>query len=370
MTVSLLWDAGAGEIRTGLVEDGQLTEFRIIRLRRGERALLAAGEYHTARIIEKLGPGKALVTLGGDSQAILQPVPKMPDGSLLAVEMSRSPVPEPRRWKLPLVRPAPNIAALAEPGWHFSAEPWETFPRKMASRVDAFICKDAATANELRDLILPAGAPPVHIDASEIADADFEGLIDQAVSGEFSMDGGRLSIERTRAMAMVDIDGSGDALALNLAAAREIPRLLRLLDIGGQVGIDFLALPDRAARQAVDAELAQACADLGAHERTAVNGFGFVQIVRPRTGPSVPEILCSTLVGRLSPESRAIALLREAGRSLGHGARQLVAPPAIIELIRQWPEETLALQSALGVAIELVPDATATGYGHVHVSQS
>ena len=49
---------------------------------------------------------------------------------------------------------------------------------------------------------------------------------------------------------------------------------------------------------------------------------------------------------------------------------QLVAPPAIIELIRQWPEETGALRFSLGVDIELVADPAAIGYGHVHVSQS
>jgi Ribonuclease E/G family len=369
MTTSLLWDAGPGEIRTGLVENSTLTEFRIIRLRRGERALLAAGEHYTARIKNRLGQGKALVTLGGDHDAILQPAPKVPDGTLLAVAMTRSPVPEPGRWKLPMVRPAPDVTALAEPGWHFSAEPWEIFPRKMAGSVHEFICKDAASANELRNQILPPASPPVRIDAAAIADADFGSLIDQSVSGEFAIDGGMLTIERTRAMTMIDIDGSGDALALNLSAAREIPKLLRLLDIGGQIGIDFLSVADRPARQAVDAELAQACAILGQHERTAANGFGFVQIVRPRTGPSIPETVCGTFTGRLSLESRAIALLRDAGRSVGHGTRQLVSQPAIIDLIRRWPEETMALQSALGVKIELVSDPAAIGYGHVHVSQ-
>ncbi|MBK8375575.1 MAG: hypothetical protein IPL18_12145 [Sphingomonadales bacterium] len=56
-------------------------------------------------------------------------------------------------------------------------------------------------------------------------------------------------------------------------------------------------------------------------------------------------------------DSRAVALLRTAARSVGHGKRQLVAHPSIIELIAQWPDEVAALQASLGVAIELVPDA-------------
>jgi Ribonuclease E/G family len=282
---------------------------------------------------------------------------------------SCAPIPEPGRWKMPLVRPAPDIAAQKEPGWHFGTEPWTKFLRHAASDVGQIVCADAMAANEVRE-ILGALDPPVIIDPHAINDADFDNLIDQAVAGEFPIPGGMLSIERTRAMTMIDIDGGGDPLALNHAAALEIPRLLRLLDIGGQIGIDFLALKDRAQRQEIDGFLAGACQKLGPHERTATNGFGFTQIVRPRQRPSIPEILCGTTPGRLSLESRAVALLRQAGRSVGHGARQLVAPPAIIDLIRQWPEETLALQFSLGVAIELVPDATATGYSHVHASQS
>ena len=101
-----------------------------------------------------------------------------------------------------------------------------------------------------------------------------------------------------------------------------------------------------------------------------MNGFGFVQIIRPRSGPSIPELLCTTTPGRLSLESRAVALLREARRSTGHGKRQLVAPPAVIDLIRQWGAELASLKKSLGTEIELVADPSAFGYGHVHVSQS
>jgi ribonuclease G len=366
MTRSLLWDTGPGEIRAGLILDGKLAEFRIIRQRR-QKALYAAGEFYTARIVEKR-KDKALVTLGGGVDAVLEKAQSYAEGALIAVEMVRSAIPEPGRWKLPLVRHAPSKSAQAEAAWHFSDEPWIVFLRKAAISVDEIYCNDAASANEVR-ADLGDHDKPVRIDPQAIGYADFECLIDQAVEGAFPIPGGMLSVERTRAMTMIDIDGSGDPMALNLEAAREIPRLLRLLDIGGQIGIDFLALPDRQTRLAVDVALADACATLGQHQRTAINGFGFAQIVRPRSGPSIPEILCGTTPGRLNLESRAVALLRDAGRSVGHGKRQLIAKPAIIDLIRQWPEETGALHFSLGVEIELVPDPSATGYGHVHVSQ-
>jgi ribonuclease G len=322
MTRQLLCDAGPGETRTGLFENGRLTEFRLIRSRN-----IVVGVRHDARIISNLGGGKALVQIANAVEAILEQAPKLPEGSRLPVDIVRAPIPEPGRWKKAVVRPAHDGASI------------------------------------------PATDIEISADREAIEAAGFEELIDSAVSGEFPIGNGMISIERTRAMTMIDIDGSGDAMVLNLAAAREIPRLLRLLDIGGQVGIDFLSLPDRKARLAVDAALADACANLGSHERTALNGFGFAQIVRPRPGPSVPEILCGTTPGRLSLESRAIALLRAASRSVGHGRRQLIAVPAIIDLLLQWQEEIDELRRLLGVEIELVPDAGASGYGYVHVCQ-
>jgi hypothetical protein len=367
MTKTLLWDAGPGEIRAGLVEDGKLVEFRIIRPRR-QKALYSAGEIYTARITANLGGGKALVTIGAEVEALLENAPKLPEGKLLAVELTRAPIPEPGRWKRAVVKPQPHLKPQAEPGWHFSDEPWVLFLIKAVKHVGEILCADALAARDVR-ADCPDVEVPISVSPLAIAEADFDGLIDSSVNGAFPIAGGMLWIERTRAMTTIDIDGNGDPLTLNLAAAREIPHLLRLLDIGGQVGIDFLSLPDRKARLAVDSALAEACATLGQHERTASNGFGFAQIVRPRSGPSIPEILCGTTPGRLSLESRAVALLRLAGRSVGHGKRKLLAPPAIVDLIRQWPEEIGALRHSLGVEIELVPDSSVTGYGHVHVSQ-
>jgi ribonuclease G len=363
----LLWDAGPGEIRAGLVEDGKLTEFRIIRLRRGEKALYQAGERYTARIIERTGR-TAIVDLGLE-QALLDPAPKGYNaGQLVSVTMTRSRIPEPGRWKPAKVRLADDpTPAHAEPCWHFSAEPWELYLRAAAPHVSVIICPDVGVACDVEREV----ATPTRVDPQMIADAGFDDIIDTAISGQFALDGqGSLSIERTRAMTMIDVDGMGDGEALNIAAARAVPGLLRLLDIGGATAIDFVSMENRAARQNVADAFDAAAANLGQHERTAVNGFGLMQIIRPRTGPSVPEILCETSPGRLSLESRAIALLREAGRSQGIGPRHLVAPPAIIDLIRTWPEETGALRFSLGTEIILVPDSAITGYGHVHVAQA
>lgn len=364
----LLWGAGPGEIRAGLVENGRLTEFRLVRLRRNEEMLIAEGEHYTARVLSRLPDGAALVLLGGGVEAVLDGAGSAQEGRLIAVEMIRGPIPEPGQWKRARVRPLPDGLPSAEACWHPQGEPWERILLRAAPLVSAILCPDAVTANEVEGIV--GARTAIAIDPGAIEEADFDSLIEQAASGLFTFTGGGLSIERTRAMTVIDVDGVGDALRLNLAAAEEISRLLRLLDIGGPIGIDFVSMRSRADRLAVDAALAASCTPLGPHERTAINGFGFAQIIRPRTGPSIPELLCGTQPGRLTLESRAIALLREAGRSRGTGPRRLVAPPAIVDLIRSWPEETGALEFSLGARIELVSDPAATGYGHVHVSQS
>lgn len=66
--------------------------------------------------------------------------------------------------------------------------------------------------------------------------------------------GGRVYIEPTRALVAVDIDTGGDTspaagLKATIAALRELPRLLRLRGLGGQVVIDAAAVPKRDRRQ-------------------------------------------------------------------------------------------------------------------------
>lgn len=363
MNRTLLWDAAPGEFRAGIVENGKLAEFRIFR---PSWYAAVPGACFTARVIGRGSNGEPLVEIGGGIEAQLEHAPRLPEGALLAVEMVRMPIPEPGRWKLAIVRPASDIEAKAASGPISAESGLRRFISPLSAEVDRILCGDPRVARDLADL-LEGNGPPIVIDAPALEDSDLDLLTDQAVRGEFPVANIMLSIERTRAMTMIDIDGGGDPLALNLAAAREIPRLLRLLDIGGQVGIDFLALPDRSARQIVDTALAEACAVLGAHERTAINGFGFAQIVRPRPRPSIPEILCATTPGRLSVESRATELLRQATRSVGVGTRQIVASPAVIDLLRAWPATLDEAAALLGSPLELVPDSSGTGYGHVHV---
>jgi hypothetical protein len=96
-----------------------------------------------------------------------------------------------------------------------------------------------------------------------------------------------------------------------------------------------------------------------AFERTAINGFGLMQIVRPRPGPSVLE---RAQLDRAA--TRAIALLDTATRDTGTGPMRLVAGPAPIRWLQARPHLVEALARSTGRPIELLADPQ-SGTGHV-----
>lgn len=112
--------------------------------------------------------------------------------------------------------------------------------------------------------------------------------------------GGFLVIDRTEAMTVIDVNsgkfqgnraGTESAfLRLNLEAAREIARLLRLRNVGGVVIIDFVDMETEESRERVQAALEEAL--MGDPVKTAVHGFtslGLMELTRKKTegGPGL-----------------------------------------------------------------------------------
>lgn len=350
MTRTLVWDAAPGETRCLLLENGVAAELHLLRTV-SSPARAPAGSTHAARLISRLGNGRGLIKLDSGEEALLHPVPAITEGAALNVIITRESLPEPGQWKRALARPAENGE---EP-------PIGGLPLHLAEAEEVLCATPQALPPALAHI-------PQHIDAAAVADADIDVLIEAARTGIIDFPGGTLSIERTRAMTIIDVDGSLAPLALNIAAAAAIGRALRLFQITGPIGIDFVSMASKADRQAVDAALGAALAPLGPLERTAISGFGFAHIIRPRNGPSVPEQLCGTTPGRLSVESQALALLREAARATGVGPRTLTARPAVVDLLKAWPDALADVARLTGATLNLVSDAGVQGYGHVHVS--
>lgn len=148
-------------------------------------------------------------------------------------------------------------------------------------------------------------------------------ILAQAQDGSISFDGGSLVAIPTPAMTLIDIDGTLPPRALAVAAVPAIARVLRLLDIAGSIGIDFPTLEAKDDRRAVDEALAETLEDWP-HQRTAMNGFGFVQLVARLERPSILQRVQQDPAG-----AAARLLLRRAETISEPGTLLLSAHPRV-----------------------------------------
>ena len=176
--------------------------------------------------------------------------------------------------------------------------------------------------------------------------AEWDELMAEAFSGTIAFSGGGLLLYPTPAMLLVDVDGTLAPRSLALAAVEPLAAALRRLDIGGSIGIDFPTLPSRDERRQVDNAL-EAALTGWPHERTAMNGFGFVQLVARTERPS--------LLHRDTHQPAATAarwLLRQAEALEGAGSLLLTAHPSVEAQLRaEWLEE-LARRTARAIQVE------------------
>jgi hypothetical protein len=307
-----LYEEGIGETRAILVEDGQILEARI------DLPGLRAGAVVEARLVSKAG----IAALSDGTEAVVEPVPKVSEGAAFRAELVREAIPEHGRRKPPKLRPTDAPLRAAEP---------------------------------LSGRLVPAAGPDL------FEQAGWSELLEEAATGEIAFEGGALRMSLTPAMTLFDVDGALPPDALAEAGAAAAARAIRRFGITGSIGIDLPTLPrDRrqAAVAAVDAILPQP------FERTAVNGFGFLQIVRRRVRPSIPEILGA------DPAAAAIrALLRRAGRLQGKVA--LHAAPRLILQLKAKPDWLAELARRTGGEVALLPNpGLAISAGHVQQVQA
>ena len=311
-----LYEAGIGEARAALVENGAITEVRIDRTDGRPRA----GDILTARLTRKAGlAGRGEVELDGGTVALLAPIPTgLTEGSTVMIEIVREAIPERGNPKLPLARPADGP------------------PRPAPALLDAI----GAGGAPVRTL-LPHG--PDLLEA-----AGWSEVVEQAETGLVPFPGGLLRIALTPAMTVIDVDGELAPAELAVRGAAAAGKAIRLFDIGGSIGLDLPTLPDKRARQAaaeaIEAALPQP------FERTAVNGFGFLQIVRRRVRPSLLELIQSDPV-----QAAALALLRSLEREPLPGPDHVLAPAPVARLINRRDDWTAELARRRGRAIRIEP---------------
>ena len=298
-------ERGIGETRCALVEDGEIIEARI-----ALDGAIAAGTVLEARLTNVGVNGRnAVADASGNDYLLPRGASGATEGATIAIEVTREAIPGIEPWKRPLAR-----ISAAPPG-------------------------DGAPL-EGRMLSLPSPR-------NELGQAGWGDLLDEARSGVARFAGGELGLSATPAMTLIDVDGTLAPDALAIAGAAEAARAIRRLDIGGSIGIDLPTSRSKTARQsaasAIDAHLPQP------FERTAVNGFGFVQIVRPRARASLLELAQD----RAAFEARA--LLRRVAFEPA-GAKTIVAHPAVIAVLESKADWVAALAGQVGGAVGLRAD--------------
>jgi Rne/Rng family ribonuclease len=108
-----------------------------------------------------------------------------------------------------------------------------------------------------------------------------------------------MMIEPTRALVAVDVNTGADtspaaALKANVAAARELPRQLRLRGLGGQVVIDFAPIPKRD-RSILDQVMKAAFKAEGEATLAGWTTLGLYELTRRRDRLALRDLLGDTL---------------------------------------------------------------------------
>jgi len=111
--------------------------------------------------------------------------------------------------------------------------------------------------------------------------------------------GGSIVIDPTEALTSIDVNSAratkgkhinDTALVINLEAAEEIARQLRIRDVGGLIVIDFIDMVNRKHGQQVEEVLRKACkSDKARIQFARISRFGLLEMSRQRLHPSVRE---------------------------------------------------------------------------------
>lgn len=310
------YEEGIGEQRAALIDAGRIVEMLLEWDDDPSPRAGAMVDARLARRADATGRGQVLLDDGGTVH--LAPVPAgLTEGGRLLVEILREAVPEAGGMKAARGRPAPP-GAQAAPGPDLRARlAASAIPIRSASRDDM-----------------------------TLEDHGWSEQMEAAAAGIVALPDLLLRIAATPAMTLIDVDGTLAARELAIAGAGAAAEAIRRFDITGSIGIDLPTLASKADRHAAAAALDAVLPP--PFERTAVNGFGFLQLVRRRARASLIERLASDPAG-----AAARALLRQGERAVGHGAVTLAAHPRVVARIDRAPGWTATLAARIGAPVIL-----------------
>lgn len=302
-----LIENGIGESRALLVQQGEVLAAKL-----SWPGEIAAGDVYAAKLTSKPADARrGVAVLENGTQVLVDHLPRdLTEGSRFRLRISRAPIAERGRLKLAQGRHVPE----SEAGRPAPETPFTT------------------------------GKPVQQFSAGL-----WEDVWHSASSGSLEMMGGEIFCSVTPAMTLFDVDCIYPQEAY-FNAIPAIARALRWFDIGGNIGIDFPNILDKSDRKACDDRIGEYLADWP-HERTAINGFGLVQIIARLEGPSLLHRFNTSRTGLC-----ARMALRVAERAEGAGsALELRVHPALKSKLKpEWLEE-LARRTGKQVRTETDP---------------
>lgn len=306
-----LVEEGIGETRAILVEAGQVLAARL-----EWPGGLVAGETADAILIARRGgSSRGTVRFPDGEEALIDGLPaSASEGAPVRAAVTRSAIAETGRLKRAQARCSDRPPCSAPP-----------LARRLHS--EGFATKVVA----------------------RFPDDPWPDIITEAFDGVIAFESGSIVVTPTPAMTLIDVDGDLPPRTLALAAIPAIAAAIGRFDLGGSVGIDFPSLERKDDRRAVDEALAAAL-DHWPHQRTAMNGFGFVQLVARLERPSILHRVRQDPAG-----AAARLLLRRAERVDEPGVLLLTAHPRVRSaLTPAWLDE---LARRTGRAIRMDEDS-------------
>ncbi len=339
----LVLDDIAGRQAAALVVDGRLEELAVDAL---DHAILPGAIYRSVADRPVKGQGGIFVKLPGGS-GFLRQISGVAPGQRLLVQVTGPAEPgkavpvttrllfKSRFAILTPDAPGLNISrqikdeelraelqALAEAGMAGAEARLGLILRSgCAAAEDGAIAEDIAAMRGLAEAVLAdlAGGPELLLDGPSAHDIAFRDWLDPAVDeadtepGSFdrqgvieaiealrsprvALEGGaHMMIEPTRALVAVDVNTGPDtspaaSLKANIAAARDLPRQLRLRGLGGQLVVDFAPMPKRD-RHILDQVLKSAFKADGETNLAGWTTLGLYELTRKRDRLPLSELL-------------------------------------------------------------------------------
>ncbi len=254
--------------------------------------------------------------------------------------------------------------------------------------IERIICDkptDALKIKEFLDVAMPRGKHVIQLYVGKdglFHDYGLEEEIEKIYSRRVELpSGGSLVIDQAEALVAIDVnsgrfrehsDAETTATKINLQAAEEIARQLRLRDLGGVIIIDFIDMREERNRRAVEKAMREAMKpDRAKVKIQRISAFGIVEMTRQRMRPSLKDsiyALCPACNGTghlKSEESLSLEIMRTLQRlchleAVAH-IRLAVAPIIAHHLCNYRRRQLGCLEDSCGKTVVVEADGQLRG---------